>query len=375
MVGVSAVIKKPKFIKTASGLQYAILEKGNGAKVHKGDTVKVHYTGRFQSNDSVFDSSISSGKPIEFALSRGRVIKGWDEGIALMHVGDKAKLIIPPHLAYGDRANGPIPANSTLVFDVQVIEALPGLRPFEYKRKDTLHTTSGLKYQIVKSNPSGVRATTDKKVSIHYIMYLADGTIIDATYDRAKPYPVSFGKVPVFKGLDEGISLMRQGEKFKFYIPYQLAFGEQGYKGIVPPKSTIAYDVEVVSVEDPIKHVPYDIQNKSVDTTVTGLKYIVVAKGKGEHATFGRNVKVHYTGYLDNGTVFDSSIDRGEPIEFQLGKGLVIPGWEEGIALMSVGDKYRLIIPYNLAYGASGRPPMIPPKAQLTFDVELVGVN
>ena len=100
-----------------------------------------------------------------------------------------------------------------------------------------------------------------------------------------------------------------------------------------------------------------------------------MAKGKGEHATFGRNVKVHYTGYLDNGTVFDSSIDRGEPIEFQLGKGLVIPGWEEGIALMSVGDKYRLIIPYNLAYGASGRPPMIPPKAQLTFDVELVGVN
>ena len=86
-------------------------------------------------------------------------------------------------------------------------------------------------------------------------------------------------------------------------------------------------------------------------------------------------MKVHYTGYLDNGKIFDSSIERDEPIEFPLGKGMVIPGWEEGIALMSVGDKIRLIIPYQLAYGVAGRPPLIPAKAQLTFDVELIDVK
>ena len=70
--------------------------------------------------------------------------------------------------------------------------------------------------------------------------------------------------------------------------------------------------------------------------------------------------------------MFDSSVERGEPIEFPLGKGAVIPGWDEGIAMMSVGDKFRLVIPYQLAYGEAGRAPMIPAKAELTFDVELV---
>jgi len=84
---------------------------------------------------------------------------------------------------------------------------------------------------------------------------------------------------------------------------------------------------------------------------------------------------VHYTGYLADGKIFDSSVERGEPIEFPLGQGMVIPGWEEGIALMNVGDKLRLVIPFNLAYGEAGRPPMIPQKADLTFDVELIEVK
>ena len=375
MVGVSAVNKKPKFIKTSSGLQYAILEKGSGIKVHRGDTVKVHYTGRLQATDSVFDSSVKSGTPFEFPLSRARVIKGWDEGIALLKVGDKARLIIPPGIGYGDKDYGPIPANSTLVFDIEVLGTKPGIRPFEYKKKDTFKTASGVKYQIVKANPTGTKVTSDSKVKVNSIIYLSDGTIIDASADRGKPSTVMFGKNPNFKGFDEGLQLMRQGEKYRLFVPYQLAFGENGIKGLIPPKATIIYDIEVVSVEPQPKAVPFEIEGKHIDTTVSGLKYIVVKKGTGEHATFGKMVKVHYTGYLDNGKIFDSSIERDEPIEFPLGKGMVIPGWEEGIALMSVGDKIRLIIPYQLAYGVAGRPPLIPAKAQLTFDVELIDVK
>ena len=92
-------------------------------------------------------------------------------------------------------------------------------------------------------------------------------------------------------------------------------------------------------------------------------------------AEAGKTVKVHYSGYLADGKMFDSSIERGEPIEFPLGQGMVIPGWEEGIALMNVGDKLRLVIPYYLAYGEQGREPIIPAKADLTFDVELVDVK
>ena len=106
------------------------------------------------------------------------------------------------------------------------------------------------------------------------------------------------------------------------------------------------------------------------------IKYIIVHQGiSGVKGQPGKTVKVHYTGYLLNGTIFDSSIQRDEPIEFPLGQGAVIAGWDEGIQLMSVSDKYRLIIPSELAYGDAGSPPTIPAKATLIFDVELVDVK
>ena len=109
-------------------------------------------------------------------------------------------------------------------------------------------------------------------------------------------------------------------------------------------------------------------------TTTSGLKYIIKQKGYGVRAEVGKEVAVHYTGKFLDGKVFDSSLERGEPIEFILGAGRVIKGWDEGIALMNVGAKYTLIIPYQLAYGESGRGP-IPPKATLVFDVELLSVS
>lgn len=109
-------------------------------------------------------------------------------------------------------------------------------------------------------------------------------------------------------------------------------------------------------------------------TTPSGLKYIDEVAGTGASPTQGRNVTVHYTGTLENGTKFDSSVDKGQPYTFRIGTGVVIKGWDEGIMTMKVGGKRRLIIPANLAYGAAGRPG-IPPNATLLFEVELLGVN
>lgn len=115
-------------------------------------------------------------------------------------------------------------------------------------------------------------------------------------------------------------------------------------------------------------------QNDTI-TTGSGLKYIIISKANGDPAIKGKAVEVHYTGRLLDGKVFDSSIERKEPIEFILGQGQVIRGWDEGISLMSIGDKYQLIIPSNLAYGEKGAGDVIPPGATLIFDVELMSVS
>src|SRR5258706_435743 len=117
----SKKVKKPKMISTSSGLQYTITEKGDGKKPMNGDKVTVHYTGNFL-DGKIFDSSVERGQPFPFNLGKGQVIKGWDEAIALLHKGEKARLVIPYDLAYGEAGRPPqIPAKSTLIFDVELV--------------------------------------------------------------------------------------------------------------------------------------------------------------------------------------------------------------------------------------------------------------
>lgn len=116
-------------------------------------------------------------------------------------------------------------------------------------------------------------------------------------------------------------------------------------------------------------------EKKKVITTKSGLKYIDEKVGDGAEAKKGNTVEVHYTGWLKDGTKFDSSKDRGKPFAFPLGAGKVIKGWDEGVAGMKVGGKRKLIIPPELGYGKRGAGNVIPPDAELTFEVELLKVK
>jgi peptidylprolyl isomerase len=117
------------------------------------------------------------------------------------------------------------------------------------------------------------------------------------------------------------------------------------------------------------------VSEEKVVTTPSGLKYVDLVIGEGVSPKAGQTMSVQYTGWLKDGTKFDSSYDHGQPFQFPLGMKKVIAGWDEGVATMKVGGKRKLIIPYELAYGDRGYPGVIPPKSELTFDVELLGVK
>ena len=129
-------------------------------------------------------------------------------------------------------------------------------------------------------------------------------------------------------------------------------------------------DIAAAEIEKGAKFLAENKKNPEVTETASGLQYMVLQEGKGEHPTATSRVTVHYTGKLIDGTVFDSSVDRGEPITFGLNQ--VIRGWTEGLQLMTPGSKYRFFIPYNRAYGEQGAGGAIPGGATLIFDVELI---
>jgi len=120
------------------------------------------------------------------------------------------------------------------------------------------------------------------------------------------------------------------------------------------------------------------VNGAALNDTVTlpsGLKIIITKKGDGHNSQAGKKVKVHYSGFLEDGKPFDSSVDRGQPIEFLIGKGEVIKGWDEGLSLLKEGSTARLIIPADLAYGKAGYEGLIPPNSTLIFDVGLLDVE
>lgn len=353
-----------------SGLKVQWLKIGQGESPVAGDQVVVHYTGTL-TDSTKFDSSRDRNQPFNFKLGRGQVIAGWDEGVAQMKVGDRAILTIPPTIGYGEKGvEGVIPGNATLIFDVELLEIKPGVRPFNTAGKDSIHLPEGVSVILIHDAP-GPKAVSGQRVDAHYSGYFLDGKMFDSSVDRGQSFQFLLGRNQVIPGFDLGFRQLSIGDSARIIIPYQLAYGEQGNQGI-PPKSDLVFDVVLLGLQTLEIPGPYDVTGKDTVTTASGLKIIKVLTTQGPAPAKGTMVNVHYTGYLLDGSSFDASYNRGTPINFELGAGRVIPGWEEGLLLMNYGEKARLIIPYKLAYGEQGRPPVIPPKADLIFDVYLL---
>ncbi len=353
---------------TESGLEYTITYRGNGKAAEKGDMVSLHYIGKLE-DGSEFDSSFERGEPVSFRLSGGQVIPGLEEAISLLREGDKATLVIPPELAYGENAFGPVPSNAYLTYEIELLSVISPKESLEVEGVDKLKTPGGVEYAIVEKG-SGKRLTSEMHVKVHYTGYFEDESIFDSSYERDHPIEFILGRGMVIPGWEEGLQNLRVGDKARMWIPYQMAYGEQGRRPI-PPETDLFFDIEVLEARAVEKPKPFEVEGKDTLTTHTGLQMIFVEEGEGDHPEPGHELLVHYSGYLTDGTLFDSSVQRGEPFRFILGQRQVIRGWDEGFALMRKGTRARLIVPPNLAYGERQMGP-ISPGSTLVFDVVLI---
>ncbi len=164
-------------------IEYIEHEKGSGPQAEAGDTVAVHYIGTLHADGTEFDNSHKRGDPIKFPLGQGRVIQGWDIGIAKMNVGGKATLIIPPELGYGSRgAGGAIPSNATLKIEVGLVRVEKPRKPTIVDSIDYTTTASGLKFVDLEEG-TGPVPTPMQKVAVHYTGWLEDGSIFDSSLD------------------------------------------------------------------------------------------------------------------------------------------------------------------------------------------------
>ncbi|MEL6349061.1 MAG: FKBP-type peptidyl-prolyl cis-trans isomerase [Myxococcota bacterium] len=355
--------------KTDSGLAYKVVKPGNGGD-HPSprSKVEVHYTG-WTTDGKMFDSSVTRGQTASFGLNQ--VIAGWTEGLQLMTRGEKTLFWIPEELAYKGRPGKPA---GMLVFEVELIdfenppEPPPAPDDVAGPPADAQKTSTGLAYAVLSEGEGTENPISRSTVEVHYTGWTTDGKMFDSSISRGKT--AKFPLDRVIAGWTEGLQLMNTGDKYRFWIPEELAY--KGARG--KPAGMLVFDVELISFKTPPPPppVPDDVAAPPADAkkTDSGLAYRILQKGEGtEHPAETSRVKVHYTGWTTDGEMFDSSVVRDRPSSFGLNR--VIAGWTEGVQLMSPGDTFRFWIPEELAYkGMPGKPP-----GMLVFDVELLEIS
>lgn len=420
------MINYPGFKKTKSGIYYKIHKDNDSdtARVRTGSIVTMVL--QYGTKDSSFFNSVDMPEPILIPIIESQYEGDLYEGLKLLKQGDSATFILKAGPVFTTTFQRPtLPDNITeesdFYFNVKInkvqteeeiqreIEIENMVRQKEEMARleqyitenaiQTSPTTTGL-YFIETKKGTGKSPVQDGYCSAHYTVTILDGNRLFSSYDKNEAVDFKVGSQFENEGFQEAIRMMKEGGKATVIIPSSMAFGAQGMEGFVPPFSTLVYEIELVKVmseqewekkradreakkqaekskfeQEGAQAIQKYLNDNNLTPTVTlpnGLIYVEKQAGTGPKPVNGKKVKVHYTGMLLNGTKFDSSVERGTPLDFTIGQREVIQGWDQGIALMNQGAKGILIVPSKLGYGERGAGNAIPPNSPLVFEVELV---
>lgn len=409
------------YTEDASGLKYKILfDNGDTTRANDGDIVvaSINY---LTLNDSSF-SPQGNTEPIQIRM-RESVYPGdiW-AGLRLLGVGDSASFVTSVDSFFTVLSHSPIPefldSGSYFYMHVKVVDIMNQAEQQQKqleqmaemkKTEDAViqkyltdnnvsvaPDTNGIYITKMKAGKGkSVNAGDYAKINISFKVAGTDRDIyntFEAEGGKGMEFLVGTGNFGV--GIDKVLMQAKVGDKLSILTPSEMAFGARGAQGVIPPFSPIEYVVEVLDVTDAksyeAKQQKIAEENKANESKLLaaylkknnitqqadadGMIKIINQEGSGEVVGSGKTVKVHYTGYLLDGTKFDSSVDRNTPFEVPVGAGRVIPGWDKGLASMKVGEKARFIIPSSLAYGPTGSGDRIPPFSTLVFDIEMIEI-
>lgn len=410
----------------------------DAAKANENDilTMNMKYWIDINGKDSLLYNSSEQDFPFEMQLIKPEFEGDIFDAISLMHVGDSATFVLNAKDFFVKTVKLPkepsnIDSTMKIIFqakllksqsleerqmeEVKKIEELKNteeqrLADYLKKHNITQQPTDSGYYCIIEKQGTGKKIQKGDYVEMHMTILSIEDQVVFSTLQNNQTITVEYGKPIDTKGFEMALGKMSKGEKAKLVVPSRLGKMEAGHRNpatgkfMIEPYTPIIYDVEIVDVktkaqydkemkeklekanertqeaknnEDAILKEYLKSNNITTKPTASGMYYIETKKGTGNKAVKGKSVKVHYTGKLLNGKVFDSSLDRkpSEPLEFVIGEGQVIKGWDEGIAMMREGGKAKLIIPSKLAYGERQLGNDIPAFSTLVFDVELVEVG
>jgi FKBP-type peptidyl-prolyl cis-trans isomerase len=403
----------------SNGLYYKFHRHTDGVKPVIGQVATINLT--YSLGDSLMFNSVQLNEPMNLVLSKPVYQGDVNDAILMLCLGDSASFLTRADSFFYKTMNyNRLPKGVDEDSKVRIEIGLAKIQTESDIKKQTEEWENTLKanepiaiaefiknsgatydstaeglYVLVSAKGTGPTIQPGNIVSLDFAIHTVQGKKLYSTWEAKKPFKLEYGKKFDTEGFNIALKNMSKGTKARLVIPSRLAFGKEGRPGFIRPYEPLLYDVEILAIqtkEDIEKEKLAAIEAKKAAETrqivdyvkrngitaqpmANGLYVVETKKGNGPAVVTGKKVLVQYSGYLLNGTKFDSSLDRGQPFEFVVGKGNVIKGWDEGIKLLKVGSKAKLVIPSSLAYGEAGSGEKIPPFSPLMFEIEILGIE